>query len=398
MSNQYGGGNPKLGKTMPLGSFEAQQQLQAALRQQGRPAEVPPPGGTGVPATPGSPETFLPGINAQGASPQGANLQAGNVQSPNQGWAAPGASPGVPAAGYPPAVPGLPPGGPVPPYGGASGQPFSPPFPPPSPAGVPPQGGGAPAVQPGAYYAAPAGQPYGSPQAGQPYGGPGDQHGPAAALPYGGAPYAIPEQQPYGGLAPGQAWGVGGGAPQYGGPDNPPHAGPVAGQPQGGPAGGPPFAGASPGPPPGQQAWAAGTPPQAQGAPVVGIQGFSGGMPRISVNTGDFSPTKLWEAVVTGQGFSQPRLVGLVAVAISILLVVANVALILVLERYYPYLFALAMPLGWGGFWLVLTGQPKARPDGQPAPMWTRLGLGAALGFGLLWAVAVVVFLSGRWF
>lgn len=126
--------------------------------------------------------------------------------------------------------------------------------------------------------------------------------------------------------------------------------------------------------------------PAQQGTPglSMGVAGWSGGMPRISVGTGDFSGAALVAAVTTGQGFENPRKIGAVAFGISFLLGVLNLVIIFALNRYYPYLFILAGPFGWGGLFLLITGEPLHRQDGSPAPGWARIGLGICLVIGLL--------------
>jgi hypothetical protein len=137
--------------------------------------------------------------------------------------------------------------------------------------------------------------------------------------------------------------------------------------------------------------------PAQQGTPglSVGVTGWSGGMPRINVGTGDFSPSAMVAAVTTGQGFESPRKVGAAAFGISFLLGVVNLVIIFALRRYYPYLFFLAGPLGRGGLFLLITGEPQHRQDGSQAPGWARIGLGACLVIGLLAGIGSVWFVHG---
>jgi len=115
------------------------------------------------------------------------------------------------------------------------------------------------------------------------------------------------------------------------------------------------------------------------------------GMPRIKVDVGDYHPNKLISAIVKGEGYANPRMFGLVMLGLSIGFAVLNYVLILVLHRYYPYLYVLSGPLGWGGLWMVITGQPKATTDGSPVAMWGRIGLGACLAIGMLIGAGLVV-------
>ena len=122
----------------------------------------------------------------------------------------------------------------------------------------------------------------------------------------------------------------------------------------------------------------------------IGVTGWSGGMPRIQVGTGDFTPAAMIAAVTTGKGFESPRKVGAVSFGIAFGLGLLNMVLIFILGRYYPYLFVLAGPLGWGGLFLLITGEPQHRPDGSPTPGWARIGLGACLGIGFLLGILAI--------
>ena len=282
--------------------------------------------------------------------------------------------------------PGYPPGGP--PYPGA-------------PAGYPPpQQQGQPAPQqpaPGgtmlmanapvnvAQFAAQAqAQAAAAQQQQQQYGQP-----PQGALPPG---YGVPNQQPGYGAPQPQGYGQQPQAP-YGQAPAAPYGQPPGASPYGAPAGAPPgmpgaapygqqpgaYPGAAPYGQPGQP------PPQQQGNLGFGIAGIgAGGIPRINVRTGDYHPNKLFRAVVSGEGYEKPRMFGLTLLGLSIAFAVINGILIFVLHLYYPYLYILAGPLWWAGWWMLIFGQPKSNPDGSPAAMWGRIGLGVCLAFGLL--------------
>jgi hypothetical protein len=233
-------------------------------------------------------------------------------------------------------------------------------------------------------------QGWGQPQQGQPqqgYGAPPQQQGwqQQPQQGYGGPP-AQGQQQAYGAQ---QGYGAPGQPPQqgYGAPGQPPQG---YGAPQGYPAanqGG--YAGA----PGGMQApQMQGQQPPAAGGLNVGFGRIGpGGMPRIKVNAGAFSPQKLTHAVISGQGFDNPRTMGAMMFGLAIAFSAANFALIFVLNRYYPYLYALGLILGCAGLWLLITGQPRTTADGSKAPMWTRVGLGAFVAIGTLSAASMVV-------
>ena len=119
-----------------------------------------------------------------------------------------------------------------------------------------------------------------------------------------------------------------------------------------------------------------------------------GGIPRIKVNVGDYHPSHLFSAVIKGQGYEKPRIFGLVMLGIAFAFAVINWVLIFVAHLYYPYLFWLSGPLWWAGWWMVIFGQPKATPDGSPAPMWGRIGLGVCLVFGLLSGASMTFLVS----
>jgi hypothetical protein len=134
--------------------------------------------------------------------------------------------------------------------------------------------------------------------------------------------------------------------------------------------------------------------PQQQGQGVsLGLAGIGpGGMPRLKIGTGDYNPDKLWKVVSTGEGFANPRGFGAAMVGIAVLLAVANIALVVVLHRFYPYFYWLAGPLLWGGAWMLATGQPKETPDGSKSPTWARIGLAGCLVLGLAMGFAMNFF------
>jgi hypothetical protein len=114
-----------------------------------------------------------------------------------------------------------------------------------------------------------------------------------------------------------------------------------------------------------------------------------GGMPRIKVGVGDYHPNKLLNAVIKGEGYDKPRMFGLVMLGLAVAFSVVNFVLIFVAHIYFPYLYLLAGPLGWGGLFMVIAGHPKAPADGSPVPMWARIGLGACIVIGLLVGAAM---------
>ncbi len=195
----------------------------------------------------------------------------------------------------------------------------------------------------------------------------------------------------YGQPPPGYgAPGAGGPPPGYGAPPGygPPGAAPGYGAPPPGAPGAPMAPYGAPQPPatqPGQP------PPQGIQGPSFGIGGIGrGGMPRIKVGEGDFSPDKLWKAVATGQGYDSPRKMGIMMVGLAVALMVVNLVLMLVLHRYYPYFYSLGAVIWWGGLWMLITGQPRATPDKSPAPMWGRIGLAAFLVVGILVGIGMI--------
>jgi hypothetical protein len=124
--------------------------------------------------------------------------------------------------------------------------------------------------------------------------------------------------------------------------------------------------------------------------PSFGIGGIGpGGIPRIKVGEGDFSPNKLWKAVATGEGYAKPRLAGLLMVGLAVALMIVNVILMFVVHIYYPYFYSLGAIIFWGGLWMVITGQPKADDSGK-APAWGRFGLAGCLVVGILVGIAMI--------
>ncbi len=162
------------------------------------------------------------------------------------------------------------------------------------------------------------------------------------------------------------------------------------GQPGMGQPGMPPGMG-QPGMPPGQPGQPGmGQQDQTQG-PKMGFDFGGGGlMPRINYEGGDFSVGALQAAVLNGQGFGKPRLMGAALLGLAIVFFGANVALVRIANRYYPYLYSLSAIFLMGGFWLLVTGQPVRQPDGSQAPLWGRIGLGAFMAVGLLLGIAMI--------
>jgi hypothetical protein len=199
-----------------------------------------------------------------------------------------------------------------------------------------PQGYGAPPGAPPQYGQPPPQQAYGQPPA-QPYGqAPAGYGQPQPQTPYGQppAPYGQPAGYP--------------GAPAYGQP---------------------------------------GMAPQQQGM-QVGIGGFGpGGIPRINFSGGDFSPTKIVNVIVKGDGYESPRKMGALFIGAAMAFYVVNTVLIFALHLYYPYFYSLGAIIWWAGWWLLIFGQPRKTADGTPSPMWGRIGLAVCLAFGLLSAL-----------
>jgi hypothetical protein len=130
-------------------------------------------------------------------------------------------------------------------------------------------------------------------------------------------------------------------------------------------------------------------PQQALERPRMGV-GLGAGGVALSYDGGDFSVDALKAAVFEGKGFGKPRLMGAALFGLSIAFGVGNWVLVMVLNRFYPYLYSAAAIFAWGGLWLLITGQPKAQADGT-APLWGRIGLGACLAVGVLLGIAMIV-------
>jgi hypothetical protein len=100
---------------------------------------------------------------------------------------------------------------------------------------------------------------------------------------------------------------------------------------------------------------------------------------------------QLSNAVTTGEGLPTPRRTGALVFGIGLVLAGLNVATLFAAERFIPALAGLCALFLPAGLWLVITGEPAARPDGSPTPTWSRVGLGVALVTGGL--VALVSFM-----
>src|SRR6185503_8394604 len=123
--------------------------------------------------------------------------------------------------------------------------------------------------------------------------------------------------------------------------------------------------------------------------PTFGVGMAPGGRVRVSMG-GGFHPMALVKAVVSGEGFEKPRMMGLGFVGLSTLFFIGNMILIFVANLYFPYFWALVPLFGFAGWWMVITGQPQTTPDGTPAPMWGRIGLAACLVLGLLGGIGMI--------
>jgi hypothetical protein len=228
-------------------------------------------------------------------------------------------------------------------------------------------------------------QQYGQPPGGSPpgYGAPPGappQYGQPPQQSYGQppqSPYGQPPQQAYGQQPPAQAYGQA--PPAYGQPA--PQA--AFGQPQA-PYGQPPgYAGA-----PGYGQPGAPQPQPGMQAPQIGIGGFGpGGIPRINFSGGDFSPTKIVNVIVKGDGYESPRRMGALFIGAAMAFYIVNTVLIFALHLYYPYFYSLGAIIWWAGWWLLIFGQPRKTTDGSPSAMWGRIGLAVCLAFGALSAL-----------
>ncbi len=353
-----------------------------------------------------------PGFPQQGQAPQG---QPARKPDPFQGTLMMPMAPLRPAAQPAPRPAAQPPAQPQPPqqlYGalpignfGASPQP------------QPPPGYGQPqqyaAQQQQQQFAPPAQQQYAAPPQQQQFAAPPQQQQFAGNAQQQFAPpaqqqqqFAPPAQQQYA-TPPQQQFGGPPAAAQFGAP---PPAQPLAIQVPaqfGGPAPQPYL------PPQGQQGGFGAGPQQGfgqpqgqtQGQPQGGQQQGAGGgfgiglgsmgahgIPRIHIAHGDFHPNKLWKAVLSGEGYEKPRRMGATMMGLAFALVVVNVLLIRVLHRYYPYFYSLGAVIGWGGLWMLATGQPRGGADGAKAPTWGRIGLAVFLVVGVLAGISMVFF------
>ncbi len=333
-----------------------------AQQPQGQPPH--PPQGQGLKGTQmmASAPMLPPEVQAQMRAAQ-------QAQQPQQGYGQPPQGYGQPPQGYGQAPQG---------YGQPPQQGY----------GQAPPGYGQPPQQQG--YGQPP-QGYGQPQ--QDYGqqGYGQPQGYPPPPGYAQAPpgYGQPPQQDYGQQGYGQA-PPGYGPPAGGNSDlNATRMAPMGAMGAPAPAPPPPAYGAPPPPAPG--APPAATPGVGVGGVGIGLAGVDArGMPRINVATGDLNPKKIMAAVLSGSGLDQPRKLGIKMIVVAIVFSILNWVLIFLIHRYYPYLYALGGILWWAGLWLAATGQPKSNPDGSPAAMWGRVGLGAALVLGSLMALGTV--------
>jgi hypothetical protein len=123
----------------------------------------------------------------------------------------------------------------------------------------------------------------------------------------------------------------------------------------------------------------------------MGIGLSPGGNLRLNYQGGDFSKQALQDAIFKGKGFEKPRLMGAAFLGLGLAFGIINSVMLFVLHYYFPYLFMIAAPFGWAGLWLLITGQPAATPDGSPAPMWGRIGLGVCFAIGILLGIGSIL-------
>jgi hypothetical protein len=142
----------------------------------------------------------------------------------------------------------------------------------------------------------------------------------------------------------------------------------------------------------------AAAPPQG-GAPAMGLAMGPGGGLRVNFAGGDFSRQALMNAVMTDKGFHKPRVMGAAFFGLGFAFGIVNAVLLFVLHYWFPYFSLLGAIFGWGGLWLLITGQPQGREDGSGgAPTWGRIGLGVCMGVGLLFGLLYVIGGVGRHF
>jgi len=219
-----------------------------------------------------------------------------------------------------------------------------------------------------------AGGPPGAPwQPGQPGYPQQPMQQPGAPQQYGqpGAPqqYGQPAPQQYGAPQPGMPPQV---APaQFGAPAPQPYGAPQPGMPQ------QPYGAPQPG------FGAPGAAPQAL-APHASAAETDGGILQ------DLSGDALMGAVLHGRGFHSPRMLGVALIGLAVLLAIINTVTVFAFHWYYPYLYAIAAVIGWGGAWLLVTGQPAVSKDRSSPPIWGRIGLGASMFIGLLMGIGVI--------
>lgn len=81
------------------------------------------------------------------------------------------------------------------------------------------------------------------------------------------------------------------------------------------------------------------------------------------------------EAIFQGAGLLNPRLSGLGYMAAGALCAGGTYVLVHVLGVVFIYPAALATGLGLPGLFMVVTGEPKARPGDESQPVLVRVGL-----------------------
>jgi len=94
-------------------------------------------------------------------------------------------------------------------------------------------------------------------------------------------------------------------------------------------------------------------------------------------------PESLSNAIVHGAGFESPRKTALELLGLFAIAVVGNAVAIFAFKRYFVWLAIVPGPLVAAALVLLLTNEPRARPDGSRAPLWGRALLALATVAGL---------------
>jgi hypothetical protein len=118
---------------------------------------------------------------------------------------------------------------------------------------------------------------------------------------------------------------------------------------------------------------------------------------RLGFSNASWSPGALWGKAMSGQGFEGPRKVGLIMLGLAAAFIAGNVLMVKIAHIYYRFLYAGGAVCLLAGLFLLVTGQPKAKPDGTPVSGGARFGFITSIVIGIGLGVFLNVYYWEHW-